>query len=127
MRCLARIVIVLSFSWALIYPVQRLDATTVRQLTLEEMIKAADRIFVGKCLSVESRRDERGVPATYATFQVIERIKGKLGDTITIKQFGGAPPGVLKIPGMPTYQAGEKVLLFLHPPSQYGFTSPVGC
>jgi hypothetical protein len=90
------------------------------------MVKAADRIFVGKCLAVGTRRDERGVPATYATFEVTEAIKGPLGKQVTIKQIGARSGTLPGIPGLPTYEVGEVVLLFLHRDSQYGFTSPVG-
>lgn len=126
MRGLLRILLALSLSFGLIHAVPGLDATTVRLLTLEEMIKAADTIFVGKCIAVESRRDEYGFPATYATFLVIEQIKGQLGEKVKIKQIGGEAPGVFKLPNLPTYTVGEEVLLFLHPTSRYGFTSPVG-
>ncbi len=125
-RCFARILLALSLSWMLIHPAQSLHATTVRLVSLEEMVKAADRIFVGKCVSVESRSDEYGLPATYVTFLVIEQIKGDLGERVTIKQIGGRTSEVFKIPGLPTYRVGEEVLLFLHPNSQHGFTSPVG-
>lgn len=126
MRFLLRILLVLSVSSILIHPGEYLHATTVRLVSLDQMVKAADRIFVGKCVSVESRRDEYGLPATYVTFVVIERIKGPVGGKITIKQIGAGTFGALKIPGLPTYAVGEEVLLFLHPNSQYGFTSPVG-
>ena len=105
---------------------ERLGATTVRQVSLPQMIRAADRIFVGKVVAVESRRDEHGLPATYVTFAVTETIKGPPGKQVTIKQIGGRPGTLPAIPGLPTYTVGEVVLLFLHRDSQYGFTSPVG-
>ena len=54
-----------------------------------------------------------------------EAIKGDLGPTVTVKQIGDQK-GILRIPDLPTYAVGEEVMLFLHPNSPYGFTSPVG-
>ena len=107
-------------------PASFLSATTVREVDLPEMVNAADRIFVGRCVAVESRRDERGAPTTYVTFRVAEGIKGQFGRTIAIKQIGGGSQSLLHIADMPSYSVGEEVLLFLHPNSRLGFTSPVG-
>ena len=126
LRTLTGIFAVIGLLGMLLYPVQHLDATTVRRLSLEEMVQTADRIFVGTCLAVDSRRDGYNLQATYVTFQVIEPIKGKLAKTVVIKQIGSTAPGTFRIVGMPTYQVGEKVLLFLYPNSRHGFTSPVG-
>lgn len=116
----------LSLAAALLHPVPRLDASMVRLVSLEEMVQLADRIFVGRCVAVESRRDERGVPVTYATFVVVEAIKGQLDAKVTIKQIGSQAPGPLYLPDLPRYAVGEEALLFLHGTSPYGFTSPVG-
>jgi hypothetical protein len=121
-----RSLVALNIFLALLLPFQHLDATTVRVLSLEEMVQSADRIFVGQCIAVESRRDEYNLPATYVTFQVLDPVKGYLAKTVMIKLIGSSGPGALKIADLPTFQEKETVLLFLYPTSRYGFTSPVG-
>ncbi len=56
-----------------------------------------------------------------------------MGDTLTVRQFGVRQPRVqgdqalvFRIPGMPVYQVGQEVVLFLIADSSLGLTSPVG-
>ena len=73
------------------------------------------------------------IPVTTYTFSVSERIKGVTGDILTVRQFGVRQPRVqgdqalvFRIPGMPVYQVGQEVVLFLIADSSLGLTSPVG-
>jgi hypothetical protein len=102
-------------------------AVQVLPVNLEGLVEKAGLIFEGTCLSVDYRTDEQGLLSTYTTFTVHQLWKGPLSQTLTIKTYGGIK-GSLKavIPGMPTFRPGETVLLFLHPASEIGFTSPVG-
>lgn len=105
-------------------------ATTLRQLTLEEMTNLADRVFLGTVVAVEEVTDANGVLATITTFSILHAIKGEISPTLKIKQFGvqgGDENGKrFRVPGLPTYQVGEEVVLFLNGTSKEGFTSPVG-
>lgn len=118
---------ILMFLAVLISP---LHATTVRSLSLEEIVDYADRIFVGKVTEVREGKDEYGIAVTYITFSVHQNLKGKMPAEFTIKQLGRSGPrkgrGVLRIPGMPGYRKGEELVLFLYGTSEGGFTSPVG-
>ncbi len=118
----------LAAAW-LVLP-QAVSAATVLHLNLEELAAKADRIFAGTCTAGQTGEDPSGFPATWYTFTVTDGIKGTLGATITIKQWGieGVQAGgrISRIPGVPTYRVGEQVMLFLAANSQYGFTSPVG-
>jgi len=99
-------------------------------MDLDGLTQAAGMIVAGKVTHVESRPDEHGLPATFITIAVTEKIKGVQEDAITIKQLGfqelPADGRAVRLAGMPSYRLGEDVLLFLHQPSDLGFTSPVG-
>ena len=108
--------------------VPTLEATMVRPLSLQEMADRAERIFLGQVREVREGEDEHGVPITFVTFTVSRSLKGQVPQQLTIKQLGGRSGGgkILRIPGLPSYQEGEEVVLFLHGTSSGGFTSPVG-
>ena len=105
-------------------------ATTILPLDLDALTAAADRVFMGRVLAVRSGRDHRGLPVTWTTFAVDQALKGAPPRTIEIKQLGVDAPladgGVFRVPAMPSYRVGDEVILFLHPESRDGFTSPVG-
>jgi hypothetical protein len=57
-------------------------------------------------------------------FRVADGIKGvETGETLTFRQVLGFPA---RVAGVPQYQKGQQVLLFLHGDSRLGLTSPVG-
>jgi len=119
----------------------------VLRSNLEEMTVAADRVFLGKCISVQEsdRMIAQGMmPVTEYTFQVERVIKGNLPAIFTFTQLGHAAktatgkggeltshgqvvtPGAF-IHGMGQYAVGERLLLFLVPESKTGnLTHPVG-
>lgn len=103
-------------------------AMRVKLLTLEQMVEKADVVFVGRCLTSTAQEDPQfGQTVTVIEFEVVEALKGRLGETHTLKQYGGTVAGKShRIAGMPTYTPGEDVILFLYGESQYGLTSPVG-
>jgi hypothetical protein len=104
-------------------------ATTVLPLDLKELTAAAGRIFHGRVTAVRSGQDGHGLPATWTTFAVDEMVKGTAAATIEIKQIGGGGSvdgRIFRIPALPSYAVGDEVILFLHPESAEGFTSPVG-
>jgi hypothetical protein len=105
-------------------------ATMVRPLSLATAAAAAGRITHGRVRAVESGRDEAGFPSTWITLDVIDTLKGDSAQTLTFKQPGvsrALPDGAIgRIPGLPTYAIGAEVVLFLHPESAAGFSSPVG-
>ena len=105
-------------------------AMTILPLDLAQLAGGAGRIFVGHVERVETGHDVSGLPAVWTTFAVDEALKGPGGEQVTLKQlgtsFGGNDARVVPYAGMPRYQAGESVVLFVHPESALGFTSPVG-
>ncbi|RME43023.1 MAG: hypothetical protein D6795_20100 [Deltaproteobacteria bacterium] len=106
------------------------SATRVIPLSLDKITNYAGQIFIGTVVDRQTHRDEQGTPATFYTFKVEKGILGVRSGEVQVKFFGFAeaqPDGsILSIPGMPKYEVGDKVYLFLHPASDSGFTSPVG-
>ena len=104
--------------------------TMVEPMTLDEVTAEAKHVVHAVVTSVTSGRDENGVPSTWTTFQVAETLKGAHEASVTIKQYGVAEPlpdGTLtRLAGLPTYELGEEVVVFLRSASRRGFTSPVG-
>lgn len=105
-------------------------ATTVLPVSLERMSTSAELIFYSTVISNEIKVDEiSGHIATFTTFEIIEVIKGDVGDTHTIKQLGGQLPDskvMHRVPGVPEFTVGEKVVVFLPQESRLGFASPLG-
>lgn len=125
----SRVVPVLSLLAALV--VASADATTILdRLPFERVATEAARIVHATVTATAAGRDESGAPATWITLAITRTVKGDVGDTLTIKQFGTVEPlpdgAVTRFPGMPRYTVGEEVLLFLRADSRRGFTSPVG-
>jgi hypothetical protein len=106
------------------------------------MTVLADRVFVGRCLSVEETEEEIAggpLPVTRYTFEVERAVKGRIPRQITIKYLGHATPikgGKITMHGRPvstktflhgmnSYKEGDRVMLFLNADSPRG-TSPVG-
>ena len=105
-------------------------ATMTIRLDLPQIVAAADRAFVGRVVSVHVDRDQSGLPSTWVTFAVDQVIKGTVGSGLTMKQFGAATPlsdgSMLHLPGLPTYAAGDEMVIFLSGESAAGFCSPIG-
>ena len=114
--------------------------TMVVPMTLSQMTRQADRIFMGRCLDLSTELDERDFPSTYIRFEVLQGFKGvKKGETILIKLYGTERMPLHLLEGERTivplkalslspvdYRENAEYLLFLYPDSSLGFTSPVG-
>ena len=109
----------------LLLSVTFVTGTSVRLLNLLEMVQLADRVFWGKCLSVEEKSgDSTSLPVLEYVFAVQGGIKGvQTGETVVFRQVGTSSQGALDIPH---YEKGQEILLFLHGDSRLGLTSPVG-
>ena len=83
----------------------------------------AGYIFSGTVKAVERVHpaNAASVPVMQITFQVESGIRGvRNGQTLTIREWAGLWDAGER------YRAGERVMLFLYPPSKLGLTSPVG-
>ena len=117
----------------------------VLRFNLEEMTAAANRIFVGRCISVDETEEmiaQGMLPVTRYTFEVEQAIKGRLPRQITFRQLGHpahyATKGAISahgksatpdtfLHGMREYKPGDRLVLFLIPDYLGGkVTYPVG-
>ena len=103
-------------------------ATKLVHRNVAELTTMADRIFAGKCVSVEAKTIAvagYSLPVIEYTFSVTQSIKGTAAGTLIFRQFGTLH-GAGSVVGMPTYQQAKQYLLFLGKDSEYGLTSPIG-
>jgi len=94
-----------------------------RPIGFPTMARAAGIIFSGTVASVARRPGNNAQPATTVavTFHVENAIRGATpGQDLTILQWIGVWSGGQR------YRVGERVFLFLYPPSRLGLTSTVG-
>jgi hypothetical protein len=126
---------------AVLFGATAIDAHhAVLRFNIEEMTATADRVFIGRCISVTESEEmiaQGPTPITSFTFEVEQAIKGKLPRQITFRQLGHTSRRVSKessivkkgmiIHGMPGYRVGDRVVLFLIPNYSDGnVTYPVG-
>ena len=132
--------------WLISSPITEAHHAVLR-FNLEEMTSTSDRIFVGRCLSIEETDDlvaQGQMPVTRYTFEVEHAIKGKLTKQVTFSQLGHPPHRAFGkggeitmngravnadtfIHGMTEYHVGDRLLLFLIPNYLGGkVTYPVG-
>jgi hypothetical protein len=90
-------------------------ATTIVKMDLDELTSAAQVVARGKCLAREARL-EGGYIWTFTTFEVSETLKGSAARQISVRLLGGKV-GHMKstVDGVPQFQPGEDVFLFLEP------------
>jgi hypothetical protein len=121
-RALALLLVAVSF-------VSIARASRVRLLNLEEMTQRAARILSGRCLEVRVEHDPSiDIDVTLVRIAVDRTVKGHHDRTITVRVADATRPGAsgTEVVGMPTFTAGEEVVLFLYGESRAGLTSPVG-
>jgi hypothetical protein len=93
------------------------QAAAVRDLNLEDLCRGAGRIFWGVCTAVQASDAE-----LVYTFKAHRFLKGGPGDTVTLRMHRLASTYARA----PQFSKGQEVLLFLHPESRLGYSSPVG-
>jgi hypothetical protein len=95
-----------------------LAATTARRLSNEEMTDTADVIVIGRVTDVRSVWETPRVLVTVVTVAVSERLKGEVGESISVAVPGGSDanrkfPIAMTYAGAPRMGEGEDVFLFL--------------
>ncbi|MBZ5720858.1 MAG: hypothetical protein LAO03_10810 [Acidobacteriia bacterium] len=89
--------------------------------TLGQLTRKAGYVFDGTVLSVVRVGTPHDVPAVQITFRIERGIRGtQTGQLLTVREWAGLWESGER------YRPGERVLLFLYPPSKLGLTSPVG-
>ena len=95
--------------------VSGLEATTVKQFSLEQMVRGSHRIILGRRVSQETYWNKTRTRILTATrFAVSEDLKGESRSTATVVTVGGSMDGMtLVVSGTPSFREHEEVLLFL--------------
>lgn len=88
----------------------------------KQLSRAAGRVFVGTVLGTEApTTKDQAIPTVEVKFRVDRAIAGvHPGEVLTIREWAGAWSRQRAL------RPGQRVLLFLYPPSRLGLTSPVG-
>lgn len=111
MKALTRIAVVLGLLAA-----GPASATTLAELSVEQMTDAADLVVRGTVADVRTELDEHGHVVTLADVEVSGGLKGSAaaGDYLTVEVPGGVLDGVVaEVLAVPRFDEGEDVLLFL--------------
>ena len=104
-------------------------ATVVPRLTLEEIVARSEVVVHGRCVRTWAAWDsERRFIWTHSEIQVLDRWKGAAGATVVVSELGGVVGEMgLAVDGMPRYEPGEEVVLFLYRvPNGYWRTRGLG-
>lgn len=91
-------------------------ATTIAQLSVEQMTDASDLVVRGTVESLDVEYDVHGHIITVAEIQVTEAVKGSVdvGDVLRVESPGGALDGyMMDVPSAARYSVGEDTFLFL--------------
>ena len=91
------------------------EATTVKQLSLEQMVRGSHRIMLGRRVSQETYWNKTRTRIYTATrFAVTEDLKGESRGAATVVTVGGTMDGLTQVvSGTPRFREHEEVLLFL--------------
>ena len=110
-------------------------ATSVREMTIVDLLAHSQVIVAGKVEKVSDGFTAKGVPFTEVTLEVMDPIRGAKGKTHTFRQFGLDKPRTLdgrvylggRPQGWPTWRKGEVALVFLYPKARLtGLQTTVG-
>ena len=92
-----------------------LSAITVKPLSFAELVDGSTAVVHGRVSEVRGQwtADRHGIDSL-VTIDVIDYLKGSLGDHVTVRVPGGRAGGMVNvIPGAPTFAEGDQVVLFL--------------
>ena len=94
-----------------------LRATTVIPPTFDQLVSQAEFIFQGTVTETRPQWIGEGAErhiVTYVTFKIEDPIKGGLGDTYTIRMFGGTVDGhTMEASDTPRFKVGDRDILFV--------------
>jgi hypothetical protein len=109
MRCKLPLLAAVSLFFAL----PAIRATTLAQLSLDQLAGAADGVARVRCAGTESRW-ENGAIWTNTTFEVVQAMKGDLPPRIVVRLPGGkVGPFTTTVEGAPRFSTGEEAVVFL--------------
>jgi hypothetical protein len=98
-----------------------LRATTVQRLGLEDLVRRAHSIVVGKVTGTRTYWSaDRKLILTSYTIQIAENIKGPASTMVEVTSVGGKIGNLeLYVSGMPSFQQGENAVVFIEQSGAY--------
>ena len=127
---------VLLATLAVAAPGSVVHATSVREMTIVDLLAHSQVIVGGRVQKVSDGFAANGVPFTEITLEVMDPIRGTTGKTHTFRQFGLEKPRTMpdgrvylggRPQGWPTWREGEVALVFLYPKARLtGLQTTVG-
>ena len=98
------------------------SATTLAQMSIEKMARTAPLIVRARCVGNSTRWDA-GEIWTFTNFEVQETWRGSAPPSIAVRLLGGRFGNLTStVSGVPRFQSGEEVVLFLEPTSREDFS-----
>jgi hypothetical protein len=96
-------------------------ATTVQRLDLEDLVKKAHTIVVGKVIGTRTYWSaDRKIILTDYTIEVGESLKGQAARSVSVTTVGGKIDDLeLFVSGMPAFQPGENAVVFIEQSGAY--------
>ncbi len=122
-RRLFALAVVCLASFSAAQPSDQLAAARVLGPHWRQISRSAGMIFSGTVLAVESRPARKGqpLPLIVTKFRVDLAIAGvQPGQVLTVREWSGASSMHRSM------RDGQRMLIFLYPPSRLGLTSPIG-
>ncbi len=97
-------------------------ATTLMRMSVEKMARTAEVVARARCVANVTGWDA-GEIWTVTTFRIEETWKGAPGELITVRLLGGRVGNLIStVDGVPRFQAGEDVVLFLERAGRVDFS-----
>ena len=98
------------------------SATTLARMSIEKMARTAPLIVRARCVGNSTRWDA-GEIWTFTSFEVQESWRGSAPPSIAVRMMGGRLGNLTStVSGVPRFQSGEEVVLFLEPTPRGDFS-----
>jgi len=98
----------------MLMPISYGNATSVREVSMDEMLQQSELVFEGTATAVEARVNSQKRIHTYVTFEIKDIIKGEYHSNITLRFLGGTVGDLtLAVTDMRLPQQGEHGIYFV--------------
>jgi hypothetical protein len=105
----------------LLLPISNGNATSVREVSMDEMLQQSQFVFEGTAIAIKARESSKKRIYTYVTFEIKDIIKGEYHSNTIILRFLGGTVGdlTLMVSDMRLPQEGEHGIYFVESLERY--------
>lgn len=90
------------------------SALVVVKRDFPQLVGRAEQIVVGTVTDIRNELDQSGTPWTLVTLADLTVLKGDVGQTLTLRIYGGrAGDVIVDVPDMPQFTIGERAMVFV--------------